>query len=69
MLCALGGTTWFLQFFFYGMGKAAWVMAPAMDTTCRLSSWLPNMWAEALSQRVERGYQKQNAQFLSGIAQ
>jgi L-rhamnose-H+ transport protein len=22
LLCALGGTTWFLQFFFYGMGES-----------------------------------------------
>ena len=22
VLCALGGTTWFLQFFFYGMGES-----------------------------------------------
>ncbi|WP_306429124.1 L-rhamnose/proton symporter RhaT [Sphingobacterium sp. E70] len=29
LLCALAGTTWYLQFFFYGMGKAALEMAQA----------------------------------------
>ncbi len=42
LFAALAGTTWFLQFFFYGMGEsrlgnvALWFLDTA---TCRLSSW------------------------------
>ena len=42
LLCALGGTTWFLQFFFMEWVKAGWAMAPTPGYyTCHSSSSWP----------------------------
>jgi L-rhamnose-H+ transport protein len=51
LLCALGGTTWFLQFFFYGMGESkmgngasSWILHMSFIIL------VANMWGIALKE-------------------